>query len=147
MRALVETLRRLLPGVWCGLLVALASIAAPSAFQALDRASAGLVVRRVFESEAGVSLALGALILVIERRAASTRHAQAGVSQFSGEMMLTLGALFCTVAGYYGLLPMMEAARAGAAGRLGFAQLHALSAAFFGVKIVLVSALAWKAAR
>ena len=69
------------------------------------------------------------------------------MSQFSTEMLLAAGTLFCTVAGYYGLLPAMEQARSGAVTSLTFLQLHALSLAFFGVKGLLVLALAWKAAR
>jgi hypothetical protein len=61
-------------------------------------------------------------------------------------MVLALVALFCTVAGYYGLLPMMERARAGASS-LSFLQWHAISLAFFGVKALAVLALAWRAAR
>jgi hypothetical protein len=90
---------------------------------------------------------LGVLILVIERRDAFARHLAKGVSQFSLEMTLAIGALFCTVAGYYGLEPMMEQARSGGATALTFMQLHAISLAFFGVKGLLVLALAWKATR
>ena len=142
-----ETLRRLLPGIWFGVLAAIAFVATPAAFRTLDVASAGLVARRIFEWESGLSLAFGVLILVIERRAGFARHLESGVSQFSVEMMLALGALFCTVAGYYGLQPMMEIARAGGQTSLSFGQLHALSTAFFGVKGLLVLALAWKATR
>jgi hypothetical protein len=42
---------------------------------------------------------------------------------------------------------MMEQARAGAATPLTFLQLHAISLAFFGVKGLLVLALAWRATR
>jgi hypothetical protein len=53
--------------------------------------------------------------------------------------------VFCTVAGYFALQPMMAAARAGE-GPLSFGQLHAVSAAFYAVKLLLVLALAWRAA-
>ena len=49
------------------------------------------------------------------------------------------------MAGYFALQPMMAAARAGQ-GPLSFGQLHALSAVFYAVKVVLVAALAWRAA-
>ena len=142
-----ESLRRLLPGVWFGLLAAIAFITMPAAFHALDRVSAGALARQVFAWEAPVSLAFGALLLVIERRAALERHLAAGTSQFSVEMMLALGALFCTIAGYYGLLPAMEALRAGGTASLGFGQLHMLGTAFFGAKGLIVLALDWKALR
>ena len=143
----IERIRRLLPGIWFGLLTAIAFVATPAAFAALDVSQAGLVVRKIFEWEAGLSLAFGLLVLVIERRAGLARHRESGSSQFSVEMMLALGALFCTVAGYYGVQPAMQAARAGASSVLTFGQLHALSTAFFGAKGLLVLALAWKATR
>jgi hypothetical protein len=142
-----ERLRRVLPGLWFGVLLAIALIATPAASSTLDKASFGAIARSIFAREAPTSLVLGMLILVIERRAALQRHVASGVSQFSTEMMLAAGALFCTVAGYYGLLPAMEQARSGVATGLTFLQLHAISLAFFGVKGLLVLALAWKAAR
>jgi hypothetical protein len=142
-----ETLRRLLPGIWFGLLLAIALIATPAASGTLDKASFGAVARAIFAREAPTSFILGLVILVIERRDALARHVATGVSQFSTEMTLAIAALFCTVAGYYGLQPMMEQARQGGAGTLTFVQLHAISLALFGVKALAVLALAWKAAR
>ena len=142
-----ENLRRLLPGLWFGLLLAIALIATPAANGALDRVAFGAVARAIFAREAPASLVFGVLILMLERRAALDRHEEAGTSQFSLEMVLALGALFCTVAGYYGLEPLMAQARAGAATPLSFMQLHAASLAFFGVKGLLALALAWRATR
>jgi hypothetical protein len=142
-----ESLRRLLPGIWFGVLLAIALIATPAASGALDKASFGAVARAIFAREAPASLVFGVLILVIERRDALARHMATGASQFSVEMMLAAGALLCTVAGYYGLQQMMELARSGAATALTFMQLHAISLAFFGAKGLLVLALAWKATR
>ena len=142
-----ESLRRLLPGLWLGLLLAIALIATPAASQALDKASFGAVARAIFAREAPTSLVFGVLILVIERRDALARHLATGVTQFSTEMLLAAGALFCTVAGYYGLLPALEQARLGGPTQLSFLQLHALSLAFFGLKGLLVLALAWRATR
>lgn len=147
MNSFSEKLRRLLPGVWFGVLLAIALIATPAASGTLDTASFGLVARAIFAREAPTSLVFGVLILVIERRDALARHMATGASQFSVEMVLAVGALFCTVAGYYGLEPMMEQARSGASVTLTFLQLHAISLAFFGIKGLLVLALAWKATR
>ena len=61
-------------------------------------------------------------------------------------MLLVLGTLFCTVAGYFGVQPLMAAARAGQ-GTFSFGQLHGISFGLFGLKIVLVAALAWRATR
>lgn len=142
-----ESLRRLLPGIWFGLLLAIALIATPAASGTLDKASFGDVARAIFAREAPTSFILGVIILVIERRDALARHMATGVSQFSTEMTLAIAALFCTVAGYYGLQPMLEQARLGGAGTLTFMQLHAISLALFGVKALAVLALAWKATR
>ncbi len=142
-----ESLRRLLPGLWLGVLLAIALIATPAASNSLDKASFGAVARAIFAREAPTSLVFGVLILVIERRDALARHLATGVTQFSTEMLLAAGALFCTVAGYYGLLPAMEQARLGGPTQLSFLQLHALSLAFFGLKGLLVLALAWRATR
>ena len=142
-----ERLRRLLPGLWCGVLLAIGLVAAPAASGALDRASFGAVARAIFAREAPASLVFGMLILMLERRAAFDRHQATGVSQFSAEMVLAIAALFCTVAGYYGLEPLMERVRSGADSPLTFMQLHAASLAFFGVKGLLALALAWRATR
>ena len=136
---------RLLPGLWLGGLLCVAGLATPAPFALLERADAGRVVARMLAQEAYASLALGIVLLLLERRAA--RHA-ADVGQgspFSPGLVLVLGAVFCTVAGYFGVQPMMAAARLGQ-GALSVGQLHAISAAFFAVKLGLVAALAWRAA-
>ena len=147
MNSISENLRRLLPGIWFGLLLAIALIATPAASGALDRVSFGAVARAIFAREAPASIVLGVVLLMLERRAAFIRHETEGVSQFSMQMTLLVVALFCTVMGYYGLQPMMEQARLGGTTALTFMQLHAISLAFFGAKGLVVLALAWKAAR
>ena len=104
------------------------------------------MVGHIFVREAWLSLVLAVLILAMERGRAR-RVAESGQgSLFSTEMVLALGAVFCTVAGYFGLQPLMAAARAGQ-GAFSFGQLHALSFGLFGLKTVLVVALAWRVAR
>lgn len=143
--AMLERLRRLLPGLWAGWLLCVGLLATPAVFALLSGAEAGRVVGRMLAQEAYTSLALGVLLLVLERLSAR-RAALAGTgSQFSAGMLLVLGSLFCTVAGYFGVQPLMPAARAGQ-GTLSFGQLHAVSAAFFVLKGLLVLALAWRAA-
>ena len=142
--AFLERVRRLLPGLWAGFLVCIALVAAPAAFSVLERAEAGKFVNKLFAQEAYVSLLLGILILVLERWRAK-RQATAGQgAQFSGGMMLALGTVFCTVLGYFALQPMLPGAKLGQ-GPFSFGQLHAASAAFFLVKMVLALALAWLA--
>ncbi len=142
---MAERLRRLLPGLWAGLLLTVALVATPAPFALLPQAEAGRVVSRVLAHEAYASLVLAAVLLALERSAARRAAEAERGSQFSAGMALALGALFCTVAGYFALQPMMGPARAGQ-GPLSFGQLHAVSAAFFIVKAALVLALAWRAA-
>jgi hypothetical protein len=140
----VERLRRLLPALWAGVLLGIAAIAAPAAFATLERADAGRLVGRIFLQEAWLSLLLAVLLLSIER-ARARQAAEAGRgSVLSTEMLLLLGTMFCTVAGYFVIQPMMPAARAGQ-GPLSFGQLHAISSVFYGAKLLLVAALAWRA--
>jgi hypothetical protein len=139
-----ELARRLLPGLWAGWLLCVAGLATPAAFALLERAEAGRLAGRMLAQEAYTSLALGVLLLVLERLAARRAVAAGSGSQFTPGMALALGALFCTVAGYFGLQPLLSAARAGQ-GSLSFGQLHAASAAFYGVKLLLVLGLAWRA--
>jgi hypothetical protein len=80
---------------------------------------------------------------VLERLAARRAAQDEAGSQFSTGMALAAGALFCTVAGYFALQPLMPLARAGQ-GLLSFGQLHAVSAAFFVLKAGLVLTLAWR---
>ncbi len=138
--------RLLLPGLWAGWLLCAALLATPAPFALLAPADAGRVVGRMLAQEAYTSLALGLSLLLLERRAARRAAAAGQSSGFSLRMVLVLGALFCTVAGYFGVQPLMDAARAGQ-GALSFGQLHAVSAVFYVVKTALVLALAWRASR
>ena len=142
---MVERLRRLIPGLWVGLLLCIAGIAAPAAFAMLERADAGRVVGRVFVVEAWASLMLAMLLLAIERGRARERASASEGSVLSAEMLLVLGTVFCTVAGYFAIQPLMAAAQVGQ-GVFSFGQLHAISSVFFGLKIVLLLMLAWRAA-
>jgi hypothetical protein len=132
----------LLAALWGGFLLCIALVATPAAFAVLDRAQAGAYVARVFAVEAQVSLALGIVLMLIERRIARDTVEAGGVSnQFSARLLLPAVALFCTIAGYYGLQPMMADAKAGT-GVASFAALHGASLAFFGLKGLVVLALA-----
>ena len=132
-----------LAGVWAGVLLCIGAVAAPSAFATLASADAGRLIGRLLAQEASLSLALAMLLFVIER-GRSRREAVAG-SVLSVNLLLLLGTLFCTVAGYYAVQPMMAAARAGQ-GAWSFGALHAVSSGFFVLKGLLVLALAWRLA-
>ncbi|KNZ33947.1 MAG: hypothetical protein AD742_03895 [Methylibium sp. NZG] len=132
-----------LAGLWAGALLCIAFLAAPAAFAVLASADAGRLVGRLFAQEAYLSLVLVVLLFAFERKRAMA-DAQAGRgSVLSTNILLLLGVLFCTVAGYFAVQPMMAAARAGQ-GTWSFGALHAVSAGFFGLKAVLVCVLAWR---
>ena len=139
----MQRVATIVAGVWAGVLACIAAIAAPAAFATLARADAGRLVARVFMVEAYTSLVLALLLFLIERR--RTRDAaEAGVgSLFSANLVLVLGTLFCTVAGYFAIEPMMVAARAGQ-GPWSLGALHAVSVGLFVLKGLLVLALAWR---
>lgn len=134
--------RAVLAALWGGLLICVAAVAAPSAFAVLERAQAGKLVGRVFELDAQISLGLGLLLLMMERRL--QRDSDGPV--VTPNLLLPMAALFCTAAGYYAIQPLMEAARAGK-GTWSFGALHAVSSLFFGLKTLAVLALAWRASR
>jgi len=130
-------------GAWAGLLLCVALIATPAPFAMLAVADAGRVAGRILAHEAYASLVIAVLLyFVVRRRARGAAVAGTG-SVFSTDMLLVLGTIFCTVAGHFAMLPMLDAARAGQ-GALGFGALHAISVAFFGLKALLVMALAWR---
>ncbi len=130
-------------GLWAGLVASVGFVAAPAAFAVLERAQAGAYVGRVFSMEAHASLVFAVAVLLLERRLAVQAARVSGVSALSLETILALLALFCTVAGYFAVQPMMEAARAGQSA-WSFATLHAVSLGFFGVKGLALLALVWR---
>jgi hypothetical protein len=141
----LQRLAAVVAGLWAGILLCIAAIAAPAAFATLALPDAGRLVARVFAQEAYLSIAL-ALLLFARERQRSARAAAAGAgSVFSTNLLLLLGTLFCTVAGYFAVQPMMVAARAGQ-GALSFGALHAISGGLFALKGLLVLALAWRLA-
>jgi Domain of unknown function (DUF4149) len=143
--AMASRFAALLAGLWAGVLLGIAAIAAPSAFATLPAGDAGRVVSRVFMQEAYLSLAVAVLLFVVERQRTRSIVADGVGSVFGTNLVLLLGTLFCTVAGYFALLPMIDAARAGQ-GSVSFATLHAISAGLFVLKGLLVLALAWRLA-
>jgi hypothetical protein len=132
-----------LAGLWAGILLCIGAIAAPSAFATLASADAGHVVARMFMQEAYLSLGVAIVLFVIERQRTRQVAAVGAGSVFSLNLVLLLGTLFCTVAGYFAVQPMMDAARAGR-GSVSFMTLHAVSAGLFALKGLLALALAWR---
>ena len=146
MSALAERLRRLLPGVWLGLLLAIGALSAPASFALVARAEAGRLNAYLFVREGWVSVALALLLVLLERTRARRAAAAGRGSALSAELLLLLGTLVCTLAGAHGVQPLMEQARAGVPGAPGFGTLHAISVGLYGLKLLLVAALAWRAA-
>lgn len=140
--SLILRLRLLLVALWLGVIVTLATVAAPTAFALLERAVAGQVAGRMFRIEATVGMVAAIVLVLIERRlSAETARDQSWVPTVT--LWLVLGALFCTVLGYWGLQPMMEAARE-TGDRARFGLLHGLSSTIFAVKGLLLLALLWR---
>lgn len=134
-------------GLWAGVLLAIALIGAPAGFAVLaERAEAGRVAGHMFAREAYLSLLLAVVLFILERGRARRVAEEGQGSVLSTELLLLAGVLFCTVAGYFALQPMMAAARAGQ-GALSFGALHALSTVFYGLKTLLVLVLAWRLSR
>jgi hypothetical protein len=127
-------------GLWAGILLCIAAIAAPAAFATLASADAGRFVGRVFTQEAYLSLGVALVLFVIERQRTRSVSPTGTGSVFSGNLVLLLGTLFCTVAGYFAIQPMMVAARSGQ-GTISFMTLHAISGGFYALKGLLVLAL------
>jgi len=138
-----ERFAAVVAGLWAGILLCIGAIAAPSAFATLVPADAGRVVARMFMQEAYLSLGVAIVLFVIERQRTRQVAAAGAGSVFSLNLVLLLGTLFCTIAGYFAVQPMMAAARAGQ-GSVSFMTLHAVSASLFTLKGLLVLALAWR---
>ena len=136
----------LLAGLWAGVLLCIGGLAAPALFATLAPQEAGRAAGRMLAVEAHLGLALAVVLFAIERRRARSAAAAGAGSVLSTNIVLLLGALFCTVAGYFAIQPMLAAARAGQ-GAWSFGALHGASAALFVLKGLLVLALAWRLTR
>ena len=128
-------------GLWAGVLLGVGLIGAPAGFATALPETAGRAAGRMFAQEAYLSLALALVMCLLLRRRPQDQTPPGAV--FSVNLMLTLAALFCTVAGYFALQPLMAGARAGE-GAVSFGALHGLSAGFYALKAGLVVALAWR---
>jgi Domain of unknown function (DUF4149) len=140
-----QRLRRVLPGVWAGLLLGIALVAAPAAFSVLPGADAGRIVSRLFIREAWLSLAVAAALLMLERGRADHSTPREGAARF-GNVRLLWATMVCTLLGYFGVQALLPAARAGQ-GMFSFAQLHGFSVVCYALKTLLVLLLAWRATR
>lgn len=140
---MLTRIRTLLAALWLGLVVSLAAVVAPVLFAGLEREVAGRMAGQMFRIEAYAALGLAIALFLIERRLAGLRMRAGQGSVMSMNLLLVLGALFCTVFGYFALQPLMEAARAGQ-GRFSFGALHGASSVLFVLKGLLLLALVWR---
>ena len=138
--------RRLLPGLWAGMLLCVALVATPAPFATLAVADAGRVVARIFVQEAYFSVAMALLLVLMERGVAIDASLFRRHSRLNAGTLLALAALMATLLGYFGLQPLLAGARAGE-GAFSFDQLHAISLAFFTLKLACVLALTVRAVR
>lgn len=123
---------------WLGMLLALAFVAAPSAFAVLPREQAGQLAARLFQQEAWASLALGVGVWLLQRRGVGPPRVG-----WQAENVLLGIAVLCTALGYFALQPVLASARAGQTA-WSFAVWHGVSMLFFAVKTVAVSLLGWR---
>ena len=130
-------------GVWAGILLGIALLGTPAGFALAPRELAGKLAGHMLTREAYASIALCVLLYPVVRKQARDAALGASRSVMNTEVLLVLGALFCTLFGHFALQPAMEAARAGL-GVWPFGALHGISVAFFGLKALLVLALAWR---
>jgi hypothetical protein len=120
----------LVAAAWLGLLLAVAAIATPAPFAVLPRSDAGRVVAQVLAYEAWISLVAAVLCMWL-----------VPAGRLRG---LPAAAALLTLIGYFGVMQLMPAARAGQ-GALSFAQLHLFSTTCYALKAAAVAALAWRA--
>jgi hypothetical protein len=129
-------------GLWAGMLICIGAIATRTVFAQADMASARRVARSVLAQEAYIALAVAMLLFILLRQQARAVVAE-GEALPKTDLFLVLGTLFCTVAGYFALQPMMAQAMQ-AQDYARFGMLHGVSTAFFALKGVLVIVLAWR---
>ena len=131
-----------LAGLWAGMLLGLGGIGAPAGFAVAPVEVAGRSAGRMFAIEAHLSLIVAVVLLLLIRKTAPASDGPASL-RVNTHLFLVLGALLCTVVGYFVLQPMMADARAGL-GSLSFGALHGLSAGLFALKGLLALWLAWR---
>lgn len=132
-----------LAAVWAGVILGVAAIGTPAGFALVPTDVAGRLAGFMLRREAYLSIAMSVVLFIIVRAQARDAARRREGSVMSTEVLLVMGALFCTVFGHFGLRSAMDAARAGE-GMLSFGALHGVSVAFFGLKGLLVLALAWR---
>jgi hypothetical protein len=128
----------LLVTVWAGSLWTVCLIAAPAAFATLpERHLAGLVVRRLFETETWLGVAVAALLAAVLAARKHLSKATLAIILLTAATPL-INQLF--------VVPMMDQARA-ANDMAQFGRLHGVSAVLFFTACLSALALVWKVSR
>jgi hypothetical protein len=130
-----------LTGLWAGVLLGVGFIGAPAGFASTFPETAGRIAGRMFMQEAYLSLGLSVLLLLMLRRIWQMTETRRSI--LGADALMLLAVAFCTVLGYFGLQPVMAAARAGQGG-LSFGALHGLSMGLYAIKALLLLVLAWR---
>jgi hypothetical protein len=145
--ALAGPARKLVAALWAGSLWAIGYVAAPTLFANVDSSLAGQMVGHLLRSEAWLSFACGAVLLVMLRLAGGPDERARRVPGY-----LVLAMLGCALVLYFGLQPVMAHLR-DAAGPSGvrnspqwtqFAILHGVSQLVYVVESVLGAVLVAK---
>jgi len=143
---MLNCLRRLVTALWAGSLWTTGYLVAPTLFATLaDRLQAGTIAGNVFRTEAWVSLACGAILLLL-LSASPVDESEHGImrkvrSSRSKTAIIIAAMLLCTAVSHFGLQPVMAALRNGGladeAARNEFGVLHAVSSGIFLVQSLL----------
>lgn len=140
---MLPRIRLLLAVLWAGSLWTIGLIVAPILFSTLaDRVLAGTIANSLFRAEAWLSLICGALLALLSLR-------QTAAAERRIPLRLIAGMAACSLIGYFGLQPFMQALRdgAGAAGvmasgeRAQFAMLHGISTVIYLIESILGAVL------
>ena len=130
-----------LTGLWAGVLLGVGFIGAPAGFASTFPETAGRIAGRMFMQEAYLSLGLSVLLLLMLRRIWQMTETRRSI--LGADALMLLAVAFCTVLGYFGLQPVMAAAKAGQ-GSLSFGALLGISMSLYAVKALLLLVLAWR---
>ncbi|MDE2128807.1 MAG: DUF4149 domain-containing protein [Betaproteobacteria bacterium] len=127
--------RWILAALWLGGLAAVGLIGAPTAFAVIpDKMLAAAVASRMFYVMALAAVALGGLLMVLER-------AHARPLAVSTPFFLVLGGLFFTVLGEFVVVPQLLSAAAAHAASAGM--WHAVASLVYLLQAICVFAYVW----
>ena len=134
---MLPRLRVLVATAWAGSLWTVAAVASLM-FASFERKTAGQVAGVIFEAEALLTLACGALLALLLWLSTDVQ-----AQRKRALLALTMAMVVCTVTNQFGIHPMMDALRAANPGpltadvRTQFGLLHAVASLFYFAECVL----------